>query len=83
MTAFADTCEVHPSAFLTVKLYIPAGSDEIVVLDPVPVETDPPGYRTRVHSPVSGMFSRRILPVARSQVGWVIVPITGAFGVTG
>lgn len=43
MTALADTAEVHPSAFLTVKLYIPAGSDETVALDPLPVELAPPG----------------------------------------
>jgi hypothetical protein len=29
------------------------------------------------------MFSSRMLPVARSQVGWVMVLITGAFGVNG
>lgn len=37
----------------------------------------------RVHSPVSGMFSRTMVPVASSHVGWVITPITGALGVTG
>jgi hypothetical protein len=55
----------------------------MVALDPVPVEVDPPGYRIRVHSPDSGMFSRTVLPVASSQVGWVMVPMTGALGVTG
>jgi len=54
-----------------------------VALEPVPVEVDPPGYRIRVHSPVSGMFSSTMLPVASSQVGCVIVPMTGAGGVTG
>ena len=43
INAFADTGEVQPSAFLTAKLYVPAGSDEMVALEPVPVEVDPPG----------------------------------------
>ena len=43
ITALADTGEVQPSAFRTAKLYVPAGSDEMVTLDPVPVEEEPPG----------------------------------------
>jgi hypothetical protein len=43
ITALADTEEVHPSVFVTTKLYVPAGSDEIVALEPVPVRVEPPG----------------------------------------
>ena len=54
-----------------------------MALDPVPVEVDPPGYLIRVHSPVSGIFSSTILPVASSHVGWVMEPMIGAGGVMG
>jgi hypothetical protein len=83
ITAFADTAELHPLTLVTAKLYVPAPSVEIVVLVPVPVEVMPPGYLVNVHSPVAGMFSRRMLPVASPQVGCVMVPMTGANGVSG
>jgi hypothetical protein len=68
---------------VTAKLYVPDRSAETVVVDPVPTDVIPPGYLIRVHSPFAGKFSRRMLPVATSQVGWVMVLITGGGGVTG
>lgn len=62
---------------------MPAASDETVALVPEPFDEMPPGYLTSIHSSFAGRFSRTTLPVARSQVGCVIVPITGAGGVTG
>ena len=43
MTTLADKEEVHPKALVTVKVYVPAASPEIVVLIPVPVVVVPPG----------------------------------------
>jgi hypothetical protein len=83
ITALPDTSDVHPSVLVTAKLYVPEGNAVTVVVEPVPLDVMPPGYLIRVHSPFAGMFSRRMLPVASSQVGWVMVLITGGGGVTG
>jgi hypothetical protein len=50
---------------------------------PVPVVVTPPGERVNVHVPVDGKPLRTTLPVETVHVGWVIVPIVGAAGVTG
>jgi hypothetical protein len=77
MTTLADGAEVHPSALVTVKLYVPgARPDPIVVLVPVPVL--PPGFIVQV--PVAGKPFNTTQPVATSQVGCVIVPTVGAAG---
>ena len=54
-----------------------------MVLVPVPVVVVPPGVRVNVHVPLEGKPLSTTLPVARAQVGWVMVPATGADGVTG
>jgi len=41
----------------------------------------PPGVRIRVHVPVDGNPVNITLPVDTVQVGWLMVPITGALGV--
>jgi hypothetical protein len=43
----------------------------------------PPGERVRVQVPDAGNPLKATLPVATVQVGWVMVPTTGAVGVTG
>jgi len=43
----------------------------------------PPGVLVNVHVPVAGKPFKTTLPVAKAQVGWVIVPKVGAVGVTG
>jgi hypothetical protein len=48
--------------------------EPVIVVDPIDSVT--------VHAP-RGNPLRSILPVATAQVGWVIVPITGAVGVAG
>jgi hypothetical protein len=53
------------------------------MLVPDPVVVVPPGLRVNVHEPEDGKLLRATLPVATEQVGWVIVPTTGAVGVTG
>jgi hypothetical protein len=52
------------------------------VLVPVPGEVAPP-VRVNVHVPVAGRPLNATLPVATEQVGCVIVPVTGAEGVSG
>lgn len=83
ITIWAEAIEVHVAAFVTVYVYVPEASPEIVVVVPVPVVTVPPGDRVRVQVPAAGRPLSATLPVASAQVGWVIVPTTGAEGVTG
>lgn len=59
---------------------MPAASPVIVVLVPEPVVVCPPGERVMVQSPDPGRLFRTTLPVGKAQVGWVIVPGTGATG---
>ena len=54
----------------------------MVELVPEPVVVVPPGVLVSVHVPVAGSPFRTTLPVARAQVGWVIVPRVGESGVT-
>ena len=83
ITTLPEATEVHPEAFVTVKVYVPAASPEIVVLVPVPVVVVAPGILVNVHVPDSGKPLKTTLPVATVQVGCVIVPTPGAGGVTG
>jgi len=80
MTTLDEAAEMHPRALVTVKLYVPWASPEMVVLDPEPVVVCPPGERVIVQSPDGGRLFRTTLPVGRAHVGWVIVPGTGATG---
>jgi hypothetical protein len=78
IVTFADAIEVQPTELVTVKEYEPGVKPEMVLLIPVP--TIAPGLI--VQFPV-GKPVNIILPVATAQVGWVIVLIAGAVGVTG
>ena len=53
---------------------------EIVTVVPDPVVVIPPGFLVKVHVPEAGNPLKATLPVPTVQVGWVIVPITGAAG---
>ena len=55
----------------------------MVELIPEPVEVVPPGDRVKVQVPVAGNPLRTTLPVAKAQLGWVIVPTVGAVGADG
>lgn len=55
----------------------------MVVDDPDPVVVTVPGSLVSVHVPVAGSPLNATLPVATVHVGDVIVPTTGAEGVTG
>jgi len=50
---------------------------------PVPVVVVLPGLRVIVQLPVEGSPLSKTLPVESAQVGWVMVPTTGASGATG
>ena len=78
ITAFWDAAETHPAALVTVKEYVPADRPVTVYELPDPVMF--PGLIVQV--PAGNPF-RTTLPVATVQVGCVIVPMTGADGVTG
>ena len=78
-----DAWETQSAELATVKLKVPEGRAEIIVLIPVPVVVMLPGLRVNVHVPDDGSPINWTLPVAAEQVVGVIVPTTGADGVTG
>ena len=61
----------------------PDGTPETVLLVPVPIVTTFPGYLISVQEPVEGNPLNTTLPVDKVHVGDVIVPMTGAGGITG
>ena len=62
---------------------VPAASNVIVLLVPVPVVVTAPGVLVSVHVPVDGSPLKITPPVATVHVGCVIVPTVGAAGVAG
>ncbi len=67
----------------TVKAYVVFAVKPLnVLVVPVPVIVEPPVAVT-VQLPLDGRPLKATLPVAVAQVGWVIVPTTGADGVKG
>jgi hypothetical protein len=66
-----------------VKVCVPGGIPETVVVVPVPVEMTAPGFLVSVHVPVEGSPINKTLPVAIAHVGWVIVLMVGTCGVCG
>lgn len=83
ITALAELSEVHPTAFVTVKEYVPATRPVKVMPVPLPLCVVPPGLMVSVHVPLEGRPPSDILPVAVWHVGWVILLITGAPGTWG
>ena len=69
ITTLADAEEIHPAALVTVKVYVPAASNDIVELVPEPVVVVPPGERVKVQEPVAGKPLKTTLPVAKAQLG--------------
>ena len=55
----------------------------MVALIPVPGVVTAPGVLVSVQLPVAGKSLKIILPVAKLQLGWMIVPMVGAVGVAG
>ena len=53
------------------------------MLVPVPRNVAPSGCLVRVQDPWAGRPERNRLPVETLHVGWVIVPATGAPGMSG
>jgi hypothetical protein len=79
ITTLAEAEEVHPEALVTVYVYVPVVKLDIVVDVPVPVIE--PGLMVQV--PDAGKPFNTTLPVATRQVGCVMMPRVGAFGVGG
>jgi hypothetical protein len=51
----ADGGEMHPEAMLvTIKVYVPLGTEVTVQVAPVPAVVTPPGVRVRFQLPVAG-----------------------------
>ena len=69
MTTLPDATEIHPKSLVTVKVYVPAASPDIVVVVPVPVVVVPPGVLVKVQVPEAGKPFKPTLPVATMQVG--------------
>jgi len=78
ITTLAVADDVHPTELVTVKLYVPAETPEMVVLVPIPAIA--PGFIVQFPD---GKPLNTTLPVETAQVGCVIVPTTGIEGVTG
>src|SRR5512133_1609973 len=73
MATLPDATEVHPASLVTVKLYVPAASPEMVVVA-VLSETEP---GLIVQFP-AGNPESETLPVEDAHVGCVMVTTTGA-----
>ena len=69
MTTFPDATEIHPETLVTVKVYVPVASPDIVVVIPVPLVVAPPGDLDKVQVPDAGKPLNTTLPVATAQVG--------------
>ena len=78
MTILPEVAEMQPSELVTVNVRVPTASPEMVVLVPLPAML--PGLMVQLPD---GKPFKTTLPVARAQLGWVIVPTAGAEGVTG
>ena len=69
ITTLPDAEDMHPEAFVTVKVYVPAARPDIDVLVPVPVAVVPPGVLVNVHVPDDGKPLNATPPVATVHVG--------------
>ena len=83
LLTFSDGTDIHPVELVTVKVYVPDGSVETVVVVPEPEIVTPPGFLVNVQLPVAGNPLKTTLPVDIAHVGWVIVPTAGADGDAG
>lgn len=66
---FPDGDEVHPVEPVTVKVCVPEGSAEIVVVVPLPEIVMPPGFLVNVQLPGEGNPLKTTLPVDIAHVG--------------
>ena len=78
ITTSKDEGEIQPLASSTEYVYVPATNPEIVVEAPELGGIETPLELAKVHVPLDGKPVKTTLPVANVQVGWVIVPTTGA-----
>jgi hypothetical protein len=79
----SDNTEVHPTEFVTVKLYVPAAKPGKVAVVPLPDIVVLFVVSVTVQVPLTGNPLRETLPVRTEQVGWFTAPTIGADGVEG
>ena len=78
ITTLELATDSQPAAFVSVKVYVAPAAN---VTTPLPSTVGPLGVKVKVL--VASKLAIVKLPVATAQVGWVIVPATGALGVAG
>ena len=66
---FPDGEDIHPVELVTVKVYVPDGRVETVVVVPEPEIVTPPGLMVNVQLPVDGSPLKATLPVDKAHVG--------------
>ena len=69
MITFADDADIQLFALVTVKVRVPDGRPDYVIVVPVPVVITPPGLRVNLHDPVAGNPLNDTLPVPIEHVG--------------
>lgn len=65
----SDGEDIHPVELVTVKVYVPDGSVETVVVVPEPEIVTPLGFLVNVQFPVDGSPLKTTLPVDNAHVG--------------
>ena len=84
VSRFADEADAHPAEFFTLKVNIENALSPVTVqLVPVPNTGVLSSDLVNNHEPDEGKPFKTTLAVAKLQVGSVIVPISGAFGIMG
>lgn len=79
----SDAIDVQKLLLVTVKVYVlPAGNPVTVYELPDPEYKIPPGVLVIVHDPAVGSPVNNTLPVVVWQLGCVILPVTGAGGLS-
>jgi hypothetical protein len=78
----AEAEELQPAEFLTMNEYVP-GINPLTVADPPEPEIFTPAGMLVIVQPPPGNPERTTRPSGKAQVGSVIVPGTGGWGVTG
>jgi hypothetical protein len=82
ITILFELTEVQPAKFVTVNVYVPAGTPVMTATVPLPEIVTSPGFRVNIQDS-EGNPLNATLPVSTMHVGWVMFPGSGADGVRG